>query len=104
MIKAAFKKVCNNDLEQFAKTVMAQKAMAVSGATPEQVAKVAFLTKSMAENGMSINEIANALTMALTSSPDGASQELIAEIENYIQVGLFFFSSLLLSQYVLGPF
>jgi hypothetical protein len=57
----------------------------------KQVAKVAFLTKSMAENGMSINEIANALTMALTSSPDGASQELIAEIENYIQVGLFFF-------------
>ena len=49
---------------------------------------MAFLTKSMAENGMSINEIANALTMALTSSPDGASQELIAEIENYIQVGV----------------
>ena len=36
-IKAAFKKVCNNDLDQFAKTVIAQKAMAVSGATPEQV-------------------------------------------------------------------
>ena len=35
--KAAFKKVCNNDLDQFAKTVIAQKAMAVSGATPEQV-------------------------------------------------------------------
>ena len=51
---------------------------------------MAFLTKSMAENGMSINEIANALTMALTSAPDGASQELIAEIENYIQVGFFF--------------
>ena len=59
--------------------------MAVSGATPEQVAKVAFLTKSMAENGMSVNEIANALTMALTL-PDGASQEFIKGIENYIQV------------------
>ena len=84
-IKAALKKVCNDDLDQFAKTVIAQKAMAVSGATPEQVAKVAFLTKSMAENGMSITEIANALTMALTL-PDGVSQEIIHEIESYIQV------------------
>ena len=71
-IKSALKQACENDLKKFAKTVMAQKAMAVSGATPEQVAKVAFLTKSMAENGMTINEIANALTMALTL-PDGAS-------------------------------
>ena len=71
-IKNALKQACENDLKKFAKTVMAQKAMAVSGATPEQVAKVAYLTKSMAENGMSVNEIANALTMALTL-PDGAS-------------------------------
>ena len=71
-IKKALKQACENDLKKFAKTVMAQKAMAASGATPEQVAKVAFLTKSMAENGMTINEIANALTMALTL-PDGAS-------------------------------
>ena len=78
-IKTALKQACENDLKKFARTVMAQKAMAVSGATPEQVAKVAFLTKSMAENGMTINEIANALTMALTL-PDGASPGKIVNL------------------------
>lgn len=84
-IKAILKKVCNDDLNQFAKAVIAQKAMAVSGATPEQVAKVAHLTKSMAENGMSVTEIANALTMAI-ALPEGASPEFIHELESFIQV------------------
>ena len=84
-IKAALKKVCNNDIDQFAKTVMAQKAMAVSGASPENIAKVAYLTKSMAENGMTVNDIANALTMAM-SVPDGASKEFVKELEGFIQV------------------
>lgn len=84
-IKAMLKKVCNNDLNTFAKAVMAQKAMAVSGATAEQVAKVAHLTKSMAENGMSVTEIANALTMAI-ALPEGASREFIQELESFIQV------------------
>ena len=84
-IKAALKKVCNDDIEQFAKTIMAQKAMVVSGASPENIAKVAYLTKSMAENGMSVNDIANALTMAM-AVPDGASKEYVNEIEGFIQV------------------
>ena len=84
-IKAALKKVCNNDIDQFAKTVMAQKAMAVSGASPENIAKVAYLTKSMAENGMTVNDIANALTMAM-AVPDGASKEFVKELEGFIQV------------------
>ncbi len=84
-IKAALKKVCKDDLKQFAKAVVAQKAMACSGATPEQVAKVAFLTKSMAENGMSINDIANALSMALVVG-EGASKEYIQELEQVILV------------------
>ena len=61
----------SNDLKKFAKSVIAQKAMTVSGANPEIVAKVAFLTKSMAENGMTTNDIANALTMAMSLSEPG---------------------------------
>lgn len=87
-IKEALKKICDNDLKIFAKTVIAQKAMAVSGATAENVAKVAYLTKSMVENGMSVNDIANALTMALVL-PGGASKEMIKELEGFIQVRKF---------------
>lgn len=87
-VKAALKKAFNNDLAQFAKTVVAQKAMTASGASPENVAKVAFLTKSMAENGMSTSEIANALTMAM-NLPDGkCSKELLKDLESLIQGAL----------------
>ena len=70
-VKAVMKKAFSNDLKKFAKSVIAQKAMTVSGANPEIVAKVAFLTKSMAENGMTTNDIANALTMAMSLSEPG---------------------------------
>jgi alkylhydroperoxidase/carboxymuconolactone decarboxylase family protein YurZ len=86
-VKAALRLAFNGDLDQFAKTVLAQKAMAVSGATPEQVAKVVFLTKSMAENGMSVSEIANALTMAM-SMPDGPSKSQIQLLEQLIHEAL----------------
>ena len=70
-VKSVMKKAFSNDLKKFAKSVIAQKAMTVSGANPEIVAKVAFLTKSMAENGMTTNDIANALTMAMSLSEPG---------------------------------
>ena len=70
-VKAVLKNAFSNDMTKFAKSIIAQKAMTASGATPQTVAKVALLTKSMAENGMTANDIANALTMAMTlSDPD----------------------------------
>ena len=70
-VKAVLKKAFSNDMTKFAKSIIAQKAMTASGATPQTVAKVALLTKSMAENGMTANDIANALTMAMSlSDPD----------------------------------